>query len=66
MGGGVFLYDGVLYFDGVLNDTLLEYVPIGWNVNVRVISNLPWSPRFSFAVKRRDKRGKEVERENLW
>ena len=66
MGGGLFLYDDVLYFDGVLNDTLLEYVSIGWNVNIRIIANLPWSQRFSFAVKRRDKRGKEVERENLW
>ena len=27
---------------------------------------LPWSQRFSFAAKRRDKREKEAARENLW
>ena len=27
---------------------------------------LPWSQRFSFATKRRDKSEKEAARENLW
>ena len=29
-------------------------------------TTIPWSQRFSFAAKRRDKREKEAARENLW
>ena len=35
-------------------------------VCISVCMFVPWSQRFSFAVKRRDKREKEVARENLW
>ena len=44
----------------------VSYMYMSLSIFMSMTLSVPWSQRFSFAAKRRDKREKEAVRENLW